>query len=507
MLVCPTCKIEYSKGQKYCGVCGASLLKLLLDIDEGIVKKDEAMEESEEVVVVCSKCGASHKKIINYCTYCGEKISDIVGIEPKKEDVKVPQKTVEVKIICPYCHIENEAGSKVCKNCGIELIEEIKKEEKKEEKELTSEVVEKKPLEEVKKIEKVEEKRSVGIKATPELDDTASLMEEETIFKCPNCNYGQPIGDEICIKCGSPLTIFGITPEISREKPKVEPKRVVAEPKTIEEARPPKVPEPPKPTFERKLEDKIKAKNLSVETPPIKPSKPIVKPKAEKIAKEIILPPKKVKRASSFEFTEKLIPVIISKVFIIGIIAIVVIAAIIITLPKFMNKEKKENIEVVTLPHMIEGIETEDLPIIMKGYGEFTLRTNIPVKIYIDNKFYGYTPLNNIILLSGFHDLRLVNEEYLVDDKRQIYIESGVPLEQELTLGHFGTISINATPWAEVYIDEKYIGQTPIANLRLTVGTYEIRFVNPKYPVKRRNVEIIEGVNTNISVEMKPSNY
>lgn len=504
MLVCPTCKIEYSKGQKYCGVCGAPLLKLLLDIDEGMMKRDETMEEGEEIVLVCAKCGGVHKKILNYCTYCGDRIGDIAGIEAKKEDIKVSQKTVEVKIICPYCHIENTAGSKVCKNCGIELIEEAKKEEQK----VKREVVDKEPLGEVKKAEKVEDKKGAVIEAPQELDDTASLMEEETIIKCPNCNYEQGMGDEICVKCGSPLTIFGITPEISVEKPKAEPKREVEKPKKTEHIKPPKVSVPPKPVFERKLEDKIRDKDLSVREAPLKSAKPVAKPKAEKIAEEVIVPSKKVKRVSFSGFTEKLIPIIASKVFIIGIIAIVIIATIIIIIiPKVGDKEKKENVEVVNLPHMIEGVEAEGLPVIMKGYGEFILRTNIPVKIYIDNKFYGYNPLNNIILISGFHDLRLVNEEYMVDDKRQIYIESGASLEQELTLGHFGTISINAIPWAEVYIDEKYIGQTPIANLRLTVGTHEIRFINPKYPVKRRNVEIMEGVNTNISVQMKPSNH
>jgi len=176
-------------------------------------------------------------------------------------------------------------------------------------------------------------------------------------------------------------------------------------------------------------------------------------------------------------------------------------------IPKFVEKKESKKMEVVTVPLFIEGIDIGNMPVVMKGYGEYYLRTNIPVKIYIDEKFYGYSPLNGIVLVSGFHDIRLVNEEYLVNEKRQIYIDVGKPLEEELTLGRFGTVNINAIPWAEVYIDEKYVGQTPIANLRLPVGTHEVKFINPKFPIKRRNIEIIEGSNTNISVELKYSNY
>src|SRR4030042_2785961 len=138
----------------------------------------------------------------------------------------------------------------------------------------------------------------------------------------------------------------------------------------------------------------------------------------------------------------------------------------------------------------------------MKGFSECSINTNVPVKVTIDGKSYGSAPIQGIFLFSGFHDLRMVNEEYLIDETQQIFIDPGIPFERDFTLGHFGTINLNAMPWADVYVDEKFVGQTPIANLRLTVGNHEIKFLNPKFPIKRRNVTILEGANSNISVNM-----
>ncbi len=503
MIICPACKIEYMKGQKYCGQCGASLIKLLLDIDEGMVKKD-VEEEGEEILMVCSSCGYSHKKVLNFCTYCGTKLESGAVTQDTKAVKETITKTVEVKVICPYCHVENAAGTNICKNCGIDLIEEAKIEEKPMKKVDAIESDEGKP-EVIKKEEKAEEIKKVDEKKAKE-DDTASLI-EDTLIKCPNCNFEQMIGGEACVKCGKSLIIR----EISSDDVRLEEKKSTIETKVIGAQIPSvKTSKPTTKEFEKKLTEKIKADTSSVPTPPVKPTRPVSKPKVDKIEKEIVTPIKIKKEIplKRIDIKDKIASVILSKVFVIGLVAIILIIGAIILVPRLMKGGgEKQVVETVTLPLYIEGVENDNLPVVMKGFGEFFLKTSVTVKVYIDNKFYGYTPLEGIILLAGFHDLRLVNEEYSIDDKRQIYIENGIPLEQELALGHFGSISINAVPWADVYVDEKYVGQTPIANLRLVAGTHEIKFINPKYPIKRRSVEIIEGSNISISVEMKYSNY
>ena len=82
------------------------------------------------------------------------------------------------------------------------------------------------------------------------------------------------------------------------------------------------------------------------------------------------------------------------------------------------------------------------------------------------------------VLSPGPHDLRLVSETLGFEK----------PLHAEIFAGKTticrcrcpsGTLSLNATPWAEVWIDGQKVGETPIGNLSLPVGPHEIVFKNP----------------------------
>jgi len=201
---------------------------------------------------------------------------------------------------------------------------------------------------------------------------------------------------------------------------------------------------------------------------------------------------------------ENLINFITSKNGIIGGAAVAAIIIIVVVLFVFKSGSPKvvEGPKPVVVPLFQEEFKAGEMPLIMKGYSEFSLITNVPVNVSIDGKDYGLTPIKQLLLISGFHDLRLKNEEYLIDETQQIFIEAGTPYEKTFSLGHFGTVNLNAVPWADVYVDEKFIGQTPIANLRLTVGTHEVTFRNTKFPLKRRTVNVEEDTTMDISVDL-----
>jgi hypothetical protein len=48
-----------------------------------------------------------------------------------------------------------------------------------------------------------------------------------------------------------------------------------------------------------------------------------------------------------------------------------------------------------------------------------------------------------------------------------------------------GSINIQATPWAHVYVGGKLRGTTPLAGLRLPIGQHKITLVNPELDVRR----------------------
>jgi hypothetical protein len=59
-----------------------------------------------------------------------------------------------------------------------------------------------------------------------------------------------------------------------------------------------------------------------------------------------------------------------------------------------------------------------------------------------------------------------------------------------------GTLNINAVPWAEVSIDGKSLGLTPLGNLSVPVGTHEIVFKHPQLGERRQTAIVtLKGPN------------
>jgi len=67
-----------------------------------------------------------------------------------------------------------------------------------------------------------------------------------------------------------------------------------------------------------------------------------------------------------------------------------------------------------------------------------------------------------------------------------------------------GTIEvIQAIPWAKVFDGDRYIGDTPIYNMKLPVGLHRLRFVNEPLAVEKvQDVNVRFGVNPKLIVSL-----
>ena len=52
------------------------------------------------------------------------------------------------------------------------------------------------------------------------------------------------------------------------------------------------------------------------------------------------------------------------------------------------------------------------------------------------------------------------------------------------------SVSVNARPWAEIIVDGANVGQTPIANIQITVGTHEMVFRHPQLGERRETIVV-----------------
>jgi hypothetical protein len=64
-------------------------------------------------------------------------------------------------------------------------------------------------------------------------------------------------------------------------------------------------------------------------------------------------------------------------------------------------------------------------------------------------------------------------------------------------------LSINALPWAEVWLDGARIGETPIGNRPVRLGTHELQFRHPQYGERRETVTVTLTTRARVSVDMK----
>jgi hypothetical protein len=109
--------------------------------------------------------------------------------------------------------------------------------------------------------------------------------------------------------------------------------------------------------------------------------------------------------------------------------------------------------------------------------GGLVVKVPFEMKVYEGENWLGVTSAR-LVLPPGPHDLRIVSETLGFEKPLHAEIFLGKTTHLALPVPK-GTISLNATPWAEVWIDGEKVGETPIGNLSIPVGPHEIVFKNP----------------------------
>jgi hypothetical protein len=112
----------------------------------------------------------------------------------------------------------------------------------------------------------------------------------------------------------------------------------------------------------------------------------------------------------------------------------------------------------------------------------------------------GTTEEPRILLSPGKHELTLVNRELGYSSAQTVEIEPGEV--KSISIDPRGHVNLNATPWAEVWIDGRKVGDTPIANLQLPLGVREVTFRHPQFGERRATVTVKGNAPAAISIDM-----
>ena len=122
------------------------------------------------------------------------------------------------------------------------------------------------------------------------------------------------------------------------------------------------------------------------------------------------------------------------------------------------------------------------------------------VDVVEGGRVIGSTEQPRIMLSPGRHDLTLVNRDLEYSSAQTVDIEPGEV--KSVSIDPRGLVNLNATPWAEVWVEGRKVGDTPLANLQLTLGVREITFRHPQLGERRVTVTVKGKAPVAVSVDM-----
>ena len=132
-------------------------------------------------------------------------------------------------------------------------------------------------------------------------------------------------------------------------------------------------------------------------------------------------------------------------------------------------------------------------PVTGQKFGGLTITSAMDLQVFENGKLIGSTA-GPIALNDGPRTIEVVNETLGFRFRQSVNVKGGQMTTVNIAVPN-GRISINAAPWAEVDIDGKPAGETPLANLSLPIGTHEITFRHPEHGVKKQTVVVkVEGL-------------
>ena len=132
--------------------------------------------------------------------------------------------------------------------------------------------------------------------------------------------------------------------------------------------------------------------------------------------------------------------------------------------------------------------------------GGLTVKVPFEMQVFEGQTLVGVTG-DRLVLSPGPHDLRVASETLGFEKPLHAEIFAGKTTHLSLPLPK-GTLSLNATPWAEVWIDGEKVGETPIGNLSLPVGPHEIVFKNPDLGEQHHAATVTATAPVRLSVDL-----
>jgi len=121
--------------------------------------------------------------------------------------------------------------------------------------------------------------------------------------------------------------------------------------------------------------------------------------------------------------------------------------------------------------------------------GWLSIAAPFDVEVVEHDDVIGTSGTSKIMLAAGRHDITVINRSLGYQDARRVDVTAGKTVALRVEPPKV-SVSVNARPWAEVTLDGASLGQTPLSNLLVTVGSHEMVFRNPQFAERRQTIVV-----------------
>jgi len=134
--------------------------------------------------------------------------------------------------------------------------------------------------------------------------------------------------------------------------------------------------------------------------------------------------------------------------------------------------------------------------------GWISVSTPKTVQLFEGGRLLGSSDSERLMVPAGSHQLEIVNDALGYRSSRSVQVSPGKVSAIKIEFP-MGTIALNAVPWADVWIDGEKVGETPIGNLPLAIGTHEVIFRHPDLGEQRQLVTVTLTAPVRVSVDLR----
>jgi hypothetical protein len=134
--------------------------------------------------------------------------------------------------------------------------------------------------------------------------------------------------------------------------------------------------------------------------------------------------------------------------------------------------------------------------------GGIRLVSPIELQVYEGDRLLGSSAAGPVFIRPGVHDFVLINADLGYRTYQRVNVTEGQVVPVTITPPS-GRVNINAIPWAQVWIDGRLVGESPLSEVPLAAGVHTITFRHPDFGERRETVTVRPGGETRVTATLR----